>query len=126
MSPVVFPSLSSKVKDPRIVEVEEPSSLTKETSIPLPMSSTEVFELAGGREEEMLLRSVVLIVEIESLGLETELSLELRDKFSAKIGKPEASGGTIVTTLTPWPVVPLAGIKSVVEPSFRFKCVRSG
>lgn len=74
----------------------------------------------------MLLRSVVLIVEIESLGLETELSLELRDKFSAKIGKPEASGGTIVTTLTPWPVVPLAGIKSVVEPSFRFKCVRSG
>lgn len=90
------------------------------------MSSTEVFELAWGREEEMLLTSVELTVKIESLGLEVELSLELRDRFSAKVGNPEASGGEIVTTLTPWPVIPLAGMKSVVEPSLRFKCVRSG
>jgi hypothetical protein len=59
-------------------------------------------------------------------GLETELPLEAKDSLSVRLGKPVASGGATLTTLTPWPDMPLAGMKRVVLPSFLFRWVRSG
>lgn len=118
--PVVFPRLSIMVRDPLMLEVLDPSFEEMEVW-PVPMLSAET--LAGTEDEPVRDVSVLLllIVDVDSFWLETELSFDLRDRLSAAAGSPVESGGRMLTTLTPWPVIPLAGMKSVVLPSFRFK-----
>lgn len=118
--PVVFPKLSMMVRDPLMLEVLVPSFDEMEVW-PVPMLSAET--LAGTEDEPVRDVSVLLLlmVEIDSLWLEAELSFDLRDRLSTAAGSPVESGGRMLTTLTPWPVMPLAGMKSVVLPSLRFK-----
>ena len=110
------------MSDPLIVETDDPLSVEVDGCCvpPLPTDG-----LVGMEDEEDAVLSVVRVVDTELRLLDTE-SPELMDKFSVRIGKPVVSGGTTLTTLIPWPVIPLAGINSVVEPSLRFSEVRSG
>lgn len=130
MRPVVLPRLSSSVKDPRM---EDLGKLSPEMDVcPVPSESTVLPALLA-EAGVLSVVDVVLMVESEDLGdcevgLDSELLKESEldiDRFST-LGKPEVSGLAIVTTLIPWPLMPLAGMKRVVDPSLRFRCVRSG
>lgn len=116
MSPVVLPTLSSKVKEPRIVDVEPLLSASAE-------GAAFASELIG--VDEGVVSIELAVVDIESC-LDAEL-IELREspelivKFSVSAGRPAVSGGTILTTFTPCPDMPLAGMKRVVEPSLRLR-----
>lgn len=91
---------------------------------PVPGLATD--PLAGSDEAEEPGVSALLMVDMDVLGLDTELSVELIERFSVRAGNPELSGGVILTTFTPWPALLFAGMNSVVLPSFRLRCVRSG
>ena len=126
MRPVVLPRLSNSVSEPLIVDTGgmESGSVVMEVPVVLP---TEL--PVSNEEDEDPGLSALLTVDMEFLELAEaplELTLESTDICSTRLGRPEASGGTIFTTFMPWPVILLAGMNNVVEPSFRFRCVRSG
>lgn len=73
--------------------------------------------LVGTEDDDDLAVSVLLIVDTESLALDIELPDESIERFSVRLGKPETSGGTMFTTLIPWPVIPEAGMNRVVVPT---------
>ena len=101
--PVVFPMVSSKVSEPRIVVAfGEPEA----TDVcPVPMLSAGLI----GREVEEDVAVSCLDMEKELRGVpevasDSELLLdwsEFKDIWSTRLGKPAASGGMTFTTLMP-------------------------
>jgi hypothetical protein len=126
--PVVLPRASMRVSEPRMVDV-----VLSGMSNGLAGSGIEERELMVVFEVEVV--AVEEKVDTEPLGLEDPvvgLEMELRVECGlsrlspSKLGSPAASGGVMLMTLTAWPLQPLAGRKSVVEPSLRFSDIRSG
>lgn len=121
--PVVLPAPSSRVMDPLMV-----FTLADPDGGPEP---TKVGTLCV---DEALERPVLAVVPgvdgTEDPDVTLAESDDAIDRLSANCGNPAAvlfvSGGCTLTTFTPCPYIPLAGIKSDVEPSLRLRTVRSG
>lgn len=119
---------SCSVREPLIVETGLSDSWSADLIASGPRGGSET-----GIEEEEEEVCAVLVVEILARGLadagdEIELLLECSvssDRFS-KDGKPTESGGVTLTTFMPWPVTPLAGMKTVVVPFLRLSVVLRG
>ena len=143
MRPVVLPCGSNRVRDPRIVW-----TVLSRTSLGAPEASPSAD--TSGKLDELAVVSVVAVVlivlilplglsdpdvglRIEEVGLDTDPDTELLDeccvsklKFSSDGKFWLLSGCVMLMTLTPWLLHADAGMKSVVEPSLRTNCVRSG